>query len=396
MRCGALVLLAAGAAHAGGTERPNGISARGVGMGGAWAAWADDATAIYFNPGALDAMPSHVLLGGELVYGPRRYVPPAGDAQATTVVAPLPSAGIVGRFSEDDRFTLGLGVWSSFGGQVRYDKTGMPALDATQDVCIEIDGAVAMHVSDRLAIGAAIRGGIGLFHIASTMSPFDADLSASGVGVAMTWGALFRPTETIRIGLAWRSPLHVTTKGSGTIDLAGTVEHHDIAHEQKWPQSASLGVGWQATGAVKLAAQLDWTGWSEVDTLTVKFPAGELPDQIYPEYWRDTWTARLGGELAAARAIAVRAGVYFDESAVPDRTIERQYFDTNKLGVSVGASLRALGWRFDAAIDGIVPATRTVADNANEVMGVSALQNKAPGQYSGTLITFELAATREL
>ena len=396
MRCAAAILLAASVAHAGGTERPNGISPRGVGMGGAWAAWADDATAIFFNPAALDVSPSHVMLGGELVVGPRSYVPPAGDAQATTVVAPVPTAGIVGRFNAEDRFTLGLGVWNSFGGQVRYDKTGMPALDASQDVCVEVDGAAALHVSDRLAIGAAIRAGIGLFHLESTMSPFDADLSASGVGVAMTWGALFRPTETIRIGLAWRSPLHIATKGSGTIDLAGTIERHDIVHEQKWPQSASLGVGWQATPAVKLAVQVDWTAWSEVDTLSVKFPAGELPDQIYPEYWRDTWTARLGGEYAVSDAVAVRAGTYFDQSAVPDRTIERQYLDSNKVGISAGASLRAAGWRFDAALDGIVPSTRTVPDNASDVMGVGALQNKAPGAYSGTLITFELAAVREL
>ena len=56
-------------------RRPNGISARGVGMGGACHAFADDATAVYFNPGALDDLDSQVMVGGELVYGPRTYTP---------------------------------------------------------------------------------------------------------------------------------------------------------------------------------------------------------------------------------------------------------------------------------------------------------------------------------
>jgi hypothetical protein len=92
--------------------------------------------------------------------------------------------------------------------------------------------------------------------------------------------------------------------------------------------------------------------------------------------------------------IAVRAGAYFDTSAVPDRTIERQYLDANKLGLSGGASLHAAGWRFDAALDGIIPTTRTVANNAMDVMGFTPLVNKAPGDYRGTLLTFELAAAR--
>jgi long-chain fatty acid transport protein len=399
------LVLVAGTAHAGGTMRPNGISARGVGFGGAWAAWADDATAIYFNPGALDATPAHFMLGAEFVYGPRRYVPinnddSRGTPQETTVVAPVPSLGVVGRFEYDDqpsRFTLGLGVWNTFGGQLSYEKTGMAALDATQDICIEVNAAAALHISDRFAIGGAFRLGIGLFHIQATKNPYDADLSSSGAGVGMTWGALYRPTDRIRIGVNWNSPMRITTKGEGEIDVLmnGMPTRADITHEQKWPQRLALGIGVQATPEVKLAAQLEWAQWSQIDTLEVRFPAGGLPDQIYPEYWRDNWTARLGGEYAVSSAVAVRAGGYFDTYAVPDRTIERQYTDSNKVGVSAGASVQALGWRFDTAIDGLIPSTRVVPNNTDEVMGVSALQNKAPGEYRGTLITFELAAARQ-
>jgi long-chain fatty acid transport protein len=399
----ALVLLTT-TAHAGGLQRPNGISARGVGMGGAWCALADDATAMYFNPGALDATTPHVHVGGELVVGPRSYTPLEDDgtngaAQKTTIVAPVPVLGVVGRFDYDgrpSRFTLGLGVWNTFGGRASYDVTGMPALDATQELVIEVNAAAAVHISDKLAIGGALRVGIGMFATEATMNPFDADLSATGVGLGMTWGALVRPTETLRVGLTWRSPLRVTTKGSGVVEFGGPPERHDVEHRQNWPQQVLLGLGWQVSPHLKLATQLDWSQWSQIQEITVVFPGGALPNQIYPEYWKDSWAVRLGGEYALSQTLSARAGTYFDSAAVPDFSIERQYADSNKVGIAAGGSVRTGPWRFDAAVDGIIPRTRTVPNTSMQALGgVGALANKAPGDYRGTLVTFELAAARE-
>jgi long-chain fatty acid transport protein len=396
------LLLVAGTAHAGGTARPNGISPRGVGMGGAWTAWADDVAAIWFNPGALDAVEPQVVVGTELVIGPRTYTPIAadgtkGDAQSTTIVAPAPTLGVVGRFSDDDqpsRFTFGVGAWNTFGGQVSYEKTGMSALDTTQDICFELNAAAALHVSDRLSVGATARLGVGIFHIESTAMPFDADLSANGVGFGLGVGALFRPTDNVRVGVTWRSPLRITTRGSGSIVAGTTPQQYDITHDQDWPQQASLGVGWQVAPRWKLATQLDWAEWSQIDTIEVNFPAHDLPDQVFPEYWKDNWTARLGGEFAASPRWQVRAGGYFDTQAVPDATLERQYADAPKFGVSVGTSVHAGMWRIDFAADGLIPRTHTVPNNTDAVAGVPALANKAPGDYLGGLVTFELAAAR--
>ncbi|MBA3542285.1 MAG: outer membrane protein transport protein, partial [Deltaproteobacteria bacterium] len=392
-----LLLVAATPAAAGGLGRPNGISARGVGMGGAWTAWVDDPTAVVFNPAALSEIETQASVGAELVIGPRSYVPLADDgtrgpAQETTIVAPVPSLGVVGRFASEDqpsRVTFGAGAWNTFGGKVRFPKTGASALDATEDLVIETSVAAALRVSDRLSVGGAVRLGIGLFSIEATEKPFDATLSASGVGVAVALGVLFRPTETVRVAMAWRSPLRITTSGAGTIELPGGSAQSSVEHLQTWPQQASLGVGLLANPRLKLAGQLDWTAWSELRELVVA--ATGTPTQTYREDWQDTWTARLGVAYTATPTVTLRGGTYVDSNAVPDRTIERQYLDSTKVGVSMGASVTRGAWRVDAAVDVVLAPTREVPNNSAETVDFPADRNIAPGSYAGTLLTFELA-----
>ncbi len=257
-----------------------------------------------------------------------------------------------------------------------------------------MNGALAFHVSDRLSVGAVVRLGIGMFAVSSTMRPFDSDLSSSGLGGAVGVGALLRPTENVRVALNWRSPMRITTKGDGPVTSSGVTDTYDIEHRQNWPQQVQLGLGVQMSPQFKLSTQIDWSEWSQTDTIEVIFPNGELPNQIYPEYWRDNWSVRVGGELAVSQAFMLRAGAFYDSEAVPDLSLERQYSDAHKIGVAVGTGVRVGKWQVDFAADGIIPRPRVVPDNSKDVVGVGGLVNKAPGEYLGSLITFELAAAR--
>ncbi len=370
-------------------------------MGGAFTAFADDATALYFNPAGLADAEPQVQVGGEFIVGPRTYTPvaPNDQGQKTLLLSPSPVAGVLGRFTgEDDqpsRVTLGAGVWNTFGGKLSYPKTGMPAFDALEDLVIETTGGAAVRVSDKLSIGAAVRVGLGLFSTSVTQKPFDAELSASGVGVGGTTGVIYKPTEMIQIGVAYRTKMSISTTGSGSVaQIPGSTPiRTGVTREQHWPQSASLGLGLRPKPFVKLAAQVDWAGWSTIQDIVVVAEAlGTSGVQRFPENWRDTWAVRLGGEVQVTSSVALRGGTYIDTSAVPDRTIERQYYDTLKYGFATGASVTYNAWRFDVALDGIVAPARTVPDNTVETTNFPADRNTAPGTYSGTLVTFELTA----
>src|SRR5262249_15338621 len=112
----------------------------------------------------------------------------------------------------------------------------------------------------------------------------------------------------------------------------------------------------------------------------------------------DNFAVRGGIELETGFG-AVRAGAYYDTNAVPDRTIEREYLDSNKIGVAAGGTGVIGARRLDRAVDFTLPGTRTVKDNTADFQfpgGTWNSANVSPGDYYGYVVTVELALARRL
>lgn len=408
-----------GPAHAGGLARPNPISARGVSLGGAFVAVADDPTALHFNPAGLSLLKSsNLLLGAELVYAPRTYTPNLPDetcmsepeiceAQSpNTSVIPLPVIGWVGKLSREgvpSRFAFGIGLWNTYGGQLAYDaftNPAVPQLVETQNAVIEIVPGVAYEVNDVLAVGASVRVGIGLFHVKTIARPSNADLDASGLGVGGNLGLMIRPSSTFRIGVAYHTTLTNKLSGDGTI-ITNEERAVTIELEQVWPQSAAMGCAWDVSDALTLSAELDWTDWSRLNTLDIKFTDDPGLNQTLRLDWNDNYSFRMGGQLTATDSLAIRAGVYFDTVAVPDSTTERQFLDSDKAGVAAGVSYAfSPSWRLDMALDALLPLGARVIEDNSDTHGQWAYPirttpetaaNAAPGEHEGRLVSVELA-----
>lgn len=385
-------------AHAGGLARPNMLSARGLSLGGAFTAVADDATAWHFNPsGTVLAGPS-VHLGAELVIAPRTYKPlDSAQPEQTpdTPIVPLPALGVVARVGE--RVVVGGGVWNTFGGQITYPDQGlMGVIDHSQDAVIEAVLGVGYRVNERVALGGTIRLGVGLFKVEATDKPVDTNLSTTGLGIGAAFGATWLASDKLTLAVAWRSGMDVKTTGSGELLLPDGPLAVNVEHTQTWPQAASVGAAVALGAKARWSVQLDWTQWSRMEDLSVLFPGNEAVNQLFPLDWDDNYAARTGLEYRTSASFALRGGFYYDSNAVPDRTIERQYLDSPKFGLSAGASLGLGAWRFDLGIDGTGGPARTVPDNSADVGAFGGVQNIAPGEYSGTVLTLEAAAVRRL
>lgn len=389
-----LVLGCAGAARAGGFGRPVELGARAVGLAGAYAAAADDPTAVWHDPAAL-AFPdeTQVYLDSALVFLGRAWDPPSKPRVGeTTAPQPIPFLGASTRFAfganKPSRLALGVAFYAPYGGAVQFDPAtvadtagpGAAGLTQTSLALLEVSPAIAYQVADALALGLALRIGISTFSVTDQEPAFTAtNVSATGAGVGVTLGATVRPHPRLAIGLVYRSPLSTSLSGSGMLSVAGgPAMRRDLSLAVTWPQSAALGLSVRASRFLRLVAQADWTGWSSMQELAVSFGGAS---QVRPLRFADNYTVRAGAEVTVWR-LALRVGAAVDTNAIPDSTSRREDRDGLKYDLTGGLGVRFWRMRIDAAVDALLGASPRV---------VPAGPSAEAGTYSGTVVSAELS-----
>jgi long-chain fatty acid transport protein len=109
-----IVLIPASAAFAGGFQL-NEVGARAMGMGGAFAARANDLSAMFFNPAGLAQQTGFgAYLGGTLIMPKSSYTSPAGTSTDMVSQTFFPPNGYLA-YGLENGLSFGVGVFSPFG-----------------------------------------------------------------------------------------------------------------------------------------------------------------------------------------------------------------------------------------------------------------------------------------
>lgn len=378
---------------------------RALGTGGAFAARADDPSAIFFNPaGIVDLENWQATAGVSLIFTGTSFAgvdpdPGFGVTEKTKDhVFPPINAYVTWKFAE--KWAAGLGLMNPFGlGQTWENESTFTGRHISQEVDLKtfnLTPVVAFKPIEtlRLSVGAQlVHGSVKLYRYqqafnTSTSSIEDvgtANLEGSNdVDAGWCFGVLLDIAENARVGVSFRSDVEVNIDGDATFTQQSTGDPaFDAAVAAQFPENQGVSTMVHLPAMWWLAGMYDgvenWMflldlvffRWSDFQTLGFNFAGDPSLDVTRPQNYDDTVQIRLGAEYALNEQVALRAGYYWDPSPQPQASMSPLLADKDRSGISLGIGYQKGRWWLDAFGLALISPDRSTSGAAND-------------QYNGT------------
>ena len=345
----------------------------------------DDLSAVWYNPAGMSLLSGTAVQMGAVVADLDLEVTTNSSAafdngrngtkeNGRKHGVPIPNMYLVHQIKDDMWF--GLGITVPFGMATEYDNNWAAAdkgMNAEVKV-FDINPNVAFKLTDTLSFGA----GVSLQYVTAQFEQKNnlghekamrVRLNADGWAWGGNLGFMWQPTETVRVGLAYRSQVNHKADGYLKSDLEtanGTLIKHFQSNDGHAEMSAlhviTLTGTWKATEALRLSGLVRWTNWSSFDKLPIS--GSSLYDASYtagvlaygPEVagqkatnkhnavynWKDSWLFTVGADYDINDEFTVRGGVGYEISPVDDDKYRSATIpDTDRLWLSMGATWHA-------------------------------------------------------
>jgi long-chain fatty acid transport protein len=331
-----------------------------IGMGHAGTGLALDQASIFFNPGALSHLRRNGFMVGvsPLISKTAYQEPQPGNATARTdnpLGTPFEVYASFGAAESPLRF--GLGVYTPFGSSVNWgsDWQGRFGLNELTLQAIFIQPTVSYRITDKIGIGAGFvysTGEVNLqrsIPLESSQGEGHAELDGRASGFGFNAGLFVQATDKLSLGFTYRSKVKMNVKdGDATFTTPSAQpiasRFPNTSFEATLPLAANItfGVGLKATDKLTLAADIQRVEWSAYKSLRFDYGA-QVNGATFteaPRNYKDSYAFRLGGQYQATEKLALRAGVYFDQTPVANGYLTPETPDSDAIGSSVGLSFQ--------------------------------------------------------
>jgi long-chain fatty acid transport protein len=346
-----LILTISTALLAGGFQL-NEHGARAMAQGGAWAARAYDASAIYFNPAGLGFQTGNSLyLGSTIIMPTVSFFGPLPSVKETKMVDQIfPPINLYATYHVNDALNVGIGVNNPYGLGTEW-----PDSWVGNQISVKIDlqsffitPTVSYKLSDQFSVG----GGFNIVTGAVTLSRYyipgvkvALDLKATGYGFNL--GALYKFNPELSLGVSYRSSVKLDATGTAqfTPDIPGSTPSGDAAAAIELPSTAFVGLAYKVMNNFEVEADYQYVGWSSYKELVIEFKKDPSKNSHNPKDYENTYIIRVGGEYTM-NEFQFRAGYLYDHSPVATKHVDPLLPDANRNGINVG-----LGYKINQNIN---------------------------------------------
>jgi long-chain fatty acid transport protein len=250
----------------------------------------------------------------------------------------------------NDRLKAGINVTTPFGLKTEYNKDWVGSYYAIKSEVktININPSVAYKINNVLSIGA----GIQIQRLDATLSnriatSSTAEVTGGGWGFGGNAGILFEPRKGTRFGLAYRSHLKTDVTGSVNFENRNATVTPYVAYEGgkaetsiTLPEIVTLSFAQDVTAQWTVLADLQYTRWSRLQELRIRFPDGNangsVADKVQRFGYSDSWFASAGARYKANDKWTFKFGLAFDQSPTKDGYRDPRMPDANRMWYAGG------------------------------------------------------------
>ena len=349
------LVLCLGETFAGGFQL-NEHSARVMAMGGAFTGLANDASAVYFNGAGLTQLSGTNIMLGTTMIAPVfsfRGVTPAVTEYDATKQYFFP-VHFFASYKYNSDLAFGLGFTSPFGLGSKWDDNwvGRYLAIETELQVFTVSPVVAYKLTDELSVSAGLVYSFANVKISqkTPQTPFAGDAFTSLDGKDNSaWGynlgVFYKPSEDLSFGVSFHSQIKYNFKGTatttGAAQLASALPNGDASAGLTTPFNLAVGAAYKVLPELLLSADFQYVGWSSYDTLTVNF-ASPKKTVSSPRKYDNSFIVRLGAEYNLTQALALRAGIYYDNNPVKPEYVNPSLPEANRLGFSFGVGYKLM------------------------------------------------------
>jgi long-chain fatty acid transport protein len=367
--------------------------------GEAFAATADNPSAIYYNPAGITQLEGNNLRAGIYgIYLDPGFSPPDGAPNSgNTYHIENQLAAVPQLFytytPEKFPLSFGLGVYSPFGLSAKWpEDTGFRAVALNGSLTyIRINPVVALKLAHNLSIGAGMMVDYGNMDLeqgmlADPLPPNFFRFKGDGWGVGYNLGLRWQPVEYISIGATFRSSTTITLAGQTTAEKLSQLPltYRTAQADFTFPLTAILGISYRPTPKWNLEFDADYTDWSSLGTITIR----QAPENLVPDPptlildWQASWMYEFGVTRYFEDGWHASAGFVFNENSVPNAYYTPLAADLDRYFFSVGAGHKGKRFDFDIAYQFGYGPTHTVTGSTPSTIGGQIAGQTADGNYN--------------
>ncbi len=348
-----------------------------IARGNAFAATADNPSAIYYNPAGLTQLEGQNLQAGlYAITVNSRYKSPSGDRSETEFEIQGVPQFYYALSPQNKPFAVGLGVYAPYGLGLEWPETASfrtLALEARLTyACLNPVFAWQIHPTLAVGLGPTINVGRVRFR-QGIRTPGDGfEFQGDGVGAGWNAGVLWQPHPQWSFGVSYRSASSINFTGDSEPKPYLSAER--TSAEIDFPQFVVAGVSFRPNDRWNVEVDVDWTDWDALNTLVFRKPSGDSP---LPFNWRSSFMYEFGLTRRLSDGYFVSGGYFFSENSTSDRNFNPSVPDTDQHVFSLGVGRKGPRWSWAAAYQLITGPWRTVSQSES----ASLIGESADGQY---------------